>query len=97
MKAPQGVAAFEQRYGFLAKPAQVRFRLLDPCLYIHGLSDLQIPADEFATLDPPGVEQVFITENDINGLAFPGAEKINGHFRPRLWIGAPDQVRLAVR
>lgn len=74
-ESAKGVAAFEQRYGFLAKPAQVRFRLLDPCVYIHGLSDLQVPAEEFATLDPPGVEQVFITENDINGLAFPGLKR----------------------
>jgi len=70
-----GAAGFEQRYGFLAKPARIRLRLLDPNLYIHGLSDLQVPADEFATLDPPGVERVFITENEVNGLAFPGLEK----------------------
>jgi hypothetical protein len=66
-----GAAGFEQRYGFLAKPAQIRFRLLDPDLFIAGLSDLQIPADDFARFDPPGVERIFITENDINGLAFP--------------------------
>ena len=71
----KGAAAFEQRYGFLAKPAQIRFRLLDGDLHIHGLSDLQVPADEFATLDQAGVEQVFITENDINGLAFPDITK----------------------
>ena len=70
-----GVGAFEQRYGFLAKPAQIRFRLLDPDLYIHGLSDLQVPADEFASLDQARVAQVFITENDINGLAFPPLAK----------------------
>ncbi len=70
-----GVAGFEQRYGFLSKPTQIRFRLLDPDLTIAGLADLQIPADDFARLDPPGVERVFITENDINGLAFPGVKK----------------------
>ena len=69
-----GVAGFEQRYGFLAKPAQIRFRLLDPDLFIAGLSDLQIPADDFARLDPPGVERIFIIENDINGLAFPAVK-----------------------
>lgn len=71
----RGVAGFEQRYGFLSKPAQIRFRLLDPDLFIAGLSDLQIPADDFARLDPPRVERVFITENDINGLAFPALKK----------------------
>lgn len=70
-----GVAGFEQRYGFLPKPARIRFRLLDPDLFIHGLSDLKIPADDFAALDPPGVQRVFITENEINGLAFPRQEK----------------------
>ena len=70
-----GVAGFEQRYGFLSKPAQIRFRLLDPDLTISGLSDLQIPANDFARLYPPGVEWVFITENDINGLAFPAVKK----------------------
>jgi hypothetical protein len=65
-----GGAGFEQRYGFRAKPVQVRFRLLDPELYLNGLADLQIPVDDFARLRPP-VNRVFITENLINGLAFP--------------------------
>ncbi|RJQ63106.1 MAG: hypothetical protein C4530_03910 [Desulfobacteraceae bacterium] len=69
------VSAFEQRYGFLAKPARIRFRLLDSRLCIQALSDLEIPADDFAALDPSGVERVFITENDINGLSFPDLEK----------------------
>lgn len=66
----KGVAGFEKRYGFLSKPVQIRFRLLDPCLYIQGLSDLEIPADAFAEVNLE-VRHVFITENDINGLAFP--------------------------
>jgi hypothetical protein len=66
----RGVAGFESRYGFRAKPAQIRFRLLDPELYLHGLGDLQVPVADFARLDLP-IERVFITENDINGLAFP--------------------------
>jgi hypothetical protein len=70
-----GASAFEQRYGFTAKPAQVRFRLLDERLAIGGLSDLQIPADDFARLDPAGLQRVYITENDVNGLAFPALEK----------------------
>jgi hypothetical protein len=66
----RGISGFEQRYGFRAKPPQIRFRLLDPALYLQDLGDLQIPAEDFARLTLP-VEQVFITENDINGLAFP--------------------------
>ncbi|MBU0674029.1 MAG: hypothetical protein KJ950_05245 [Proteobacteria bacterium] len=65
-----GGTGFEQRYGFQAKPIQIRFRLLDPDLSISGLSDLQIPVADFAKLQLP-VKQIFITENLINGLAFP--------------------------
>ncbi len=66
--------AFERRYGFKEKPALIRFRLLDPDLYLKGLSDLAIPAEQFARLHLP-VQQVFIMENEINGLAFPGRKK----------------------
>ncbi len=66
----KGAAGFEQRYGFTAKPVPIRFRLLDEKLYIQGLADLQIPVRDFAGLNLP-VERVFITENMINGLAFP--------------------------
>jgi hypothetical protein len=61
---------FEQRYGLTSKPVQIRFRILDERLAIQGLTDLAVPAREFAGLDLP-VERVFITENEINGLAFP--------------------------
>ncbi|WP_426991764.1 Wadjet anti-phage system protein JetD domain-containing protein [Methylomonas sp. CM2] len=68
--AQTGVTGFEARYGFLAKPATIRFRLLDSRLHIAGLSDLTVTAGEFATLNLQ-VKRVFVTENDINGLAFP--------------------------
>lgn len=61
---------FEGRYGLLSKPPLVRFRILDQRHRIGGLSDLSVPASDFAQLAPP-VRRVFITENDINGLAFP--------------------------
>jgi hypothetical protein len=61
---------FEPRFGLASKPSQVRFRILDGRLAIQGLTDLAVPAREFASLDLP-VERVFITENEINGLAFP--------------------------
>ena len=61
---------FESRYGLLAKLPLVRLRVLDPCHRIGGLLDVATPAPEFAELDLP-VRRVFITENEINGLAFP--------------------------
>lgn len=65
-----GVGGFERRYGFLAKPQLIRFRLLDSGLAIAGLTDLSVTVDEFAKLNLP-VTRVFVTENDVNGLAFP--------------------------
>lgn len=65
-----GARQFEARYGLLSKPALIRFRLLDAHHHIGGLSDLSIPVAQFATLRTT-VKRVFITENEINGLAFP--------------------------
>jgi hypothetical protein len=61
---------FEARYGLLGKPALIRFRILDPARTIGGMSDLSIPVTQFAALKLD-LERVFITENEINGLAFP--------------------------
>jgi len=66
--ASTGMAGFELRYGFRAKPAMIRFRLLDGALC--GLTDLAVSADEFARLALP-CSRVFMTENEINYLAFP--------------------------
>lgn len=63
-------ADFERRFGLRTKPPRVHFRLLDSRLHVQGLSDLSVTAEEFAGLSPP-VERVFITENEVNGLAFP--------------------------
>jgi hypothetical protein len=65
-----GSRNFEQRYGLVSKPSQIRFRILDRRFSIQGLTDLVVPSSEFATLDLP-VERVFITENEINGLTLP--------------------------
>ena len=65
--------SFERRYGLRSKPAIVRFRVLDPRLAICGLTDLAVPAQEFAALRIPAA-RVFITENEINGLCFPQME-----------------------
>lgn len=68
-----GGARFLRRYGFREKPERVRFRFLDPeKAPMSGKlgRDMQIDADAFAELCPE-VSQVFITENEINFLAFP--------------------------
>ncbi len=66
----RGESGFEQRYGFRPKPVLIRFRLLGGQKALQGLSDLTVPGHEFARLTLP-VSRVFITENEINFLAFP--------------------------
>jgi hypothetical protein len=65
-----GARQFEQRYGLLGKPPMVRFRLLDASLYIGGLHDLTVPLAQFIALAPLAA-RVYVTENEINMLAFP--------------------------
>jgi hypothetical protein len=78
-----GVAQFCQRYGFRDKPLRIRFRSLDPAWRVfadvHEESqitqnsleqDVQVNQAAFAALmfKP---KRVFITENEVNFLAFP--------------------------
>lgn len=68
-----GATQFAARYGFLDKPSRIRFRLLDPDLHlIDGTqyADISLDAKNFAQLQLP-IQHVFITENEINFLAFP--------------------------
>lgn len=68
-----GVTGFAQRYGFRDKPVRVRFRVLDPevqLLPLQGQVEYALDAASFAQLDPP-LARVFITENEVNFLAFP--------------------------
>lgn len=65
--AVSGTAQFAGRYGFLDKPLRVRFRWLDPQA---GDGDTMVTQARFAQLNP-AVSRVFITENEINFLAFP--------------------------
>ncbi len=68
-----GVAHFARRYGFLDKPVRVRLRLLDPALCPWpdgGTPDLTVDRDHLARM-PLAPRTVFITENEINFLAFP--------------------------
>ncbi|SDB42256.1 hypothetical protein SAMN05660653_02013 [Desulfonatronum thiosulfatophilum] len=72
-----GVNGFVQRYGFRTKTLSVRFRVLDPNVALlpsvpprKGDQDLTLAHEDFACLDPP-LQRIFITENEINFLAFP--------------------------
>ncbi len=65
-----GVRNFSRRYGLREEPPLIRFRILDPALAISTLTDLSVPPEQFGRLQLP-VKRVFITENKINGLAFP--------------------------
>ncbi len=61
---------FNQRCGLRNKPSAIRFRVLDSRIALAGLCDLTIPANDFAALNI-AARHVFITENEVNGLAFP--------------------------
>jgi hypothetical protein len=70
-----GTSQFAARYGFLDKPVRIRFRSLDerlPFLLGSNLPDITLDANSFAKLVAP-IRHVFITENEINFLAFPPA------------------------
>ena len=76
-----GAASFTQRYGFLDKPERIRLRVLDPaCSPLQGTEapdltlDITLDGASFANLQL-AVEQVFITENETNFLAFPRLAK----------------------
>jgi hypothetical protein len=70
-----GVSGFARRYGFRDKPQRIRLRVLDPAHALlpgAGDADIALDAKSFARLAPT-VSRVFITENEINFLAFPRA------------------------
>ena len=88
--------SFDRRFGLLEKPAMVRFRFLDESQYLHGLSDLAARVDELARLDPP-VDEVIVTENEVNALALPPRARTlvifgQGYANERLselrWLGS---------
>ena len=69
----RGQAGFARRYGFRDKPSRVRLRALDPdASPLSGLvdHDFTLTATDFAKLRPTAA-RIFITENEINFLAFP--------------------------
>jgi len=69
----RGAGQFAARYGFRDKPLRVRLRFLDPqhTAWVPGTdADYTVSAPAFVRLDP-SVQRVFITENEVNFLAFP--------------------------
>lgn len=63
---------FERRYGFSYDEAIIRYRILDDAILAGSLyRDISIPLSEFSEYDIPGCHTVFVTENKVNGLAFP--------------------------
>jgi len=71
--AKTGASQFAGRYGLRDKPTRIRLRVLDPALaLLPGIAcpDIALDADSFGRLRFP-VRRVFITENEINFLAFP--------------------------
>jgi hypothetical protein len=72
-----GAAQFARRYGFRDKPLRVRLRFLDtqhPTWVSGADADYTVSQEAFARL-APAVRRVFITENEINFLAFPAAAR----------------------
>ncbi len=68
-----GASQFAKRYGFYDKPLRIRFRILDPHITLlpgDQMQDITLDAASFARLDCTA-SRVFITENEINFLAFP--------------------------
>lgn len=68
-----GVGEFARRYGFRDKPMRIRFRMLDAArepLDAGHQQDITLDAQSFARLGPK-VSRVFMTENEVNFLAFP--------------------------
>ena len=74
--AASGSARFARRFGFRDKPVRVRLRFLDPDhpAWIPGTdADYTVSHEAFARL-ASAARRVFVTENEINFLAFPPAE-----------------------
>lgn len=64
----RGAAQFAERYGFRSRPRLVRFRPLGSATA--GPRDITWTVDDWARWNEPP-RRVFITENEVNFLAFP--------------------------
>lgn len=90
-----GASQFARRYGFRERPQRVRLRILDRRHGLlpggHGL-DVTLDAASFAAL-APAVSRVFVTENEINFLAFPEAPDSLIVFGAGYGFAALDEAR----
>ncbi|MGE0490101.1 MAG: DUF3322 domain-containing protein [Vulcanimicrobiota bacterium] len=81
---------FEQRFGFRRRPPRVRLRFLGQGFA--GLTDLTLTVEELSAFEP-GVSQVFVTENEVNFLAFPDLADslvlLGGGYAVELFSGLP--------
>lgn len=82
-------AHFAERYGFLARPRLVRYRHLDP--HHPGPHDVTWRQDDWARRSPE-VERVFVTENEVNFLAFPAVPRALVVFGAGYGFDGWDQV-----
>ena len=72
-----GVNGFNRRYGFRDKPERLRCRFLDPLaapMPLLATADFSLDTASLAELNP-AVDRVFITENEVNFLAFPAVDR----------------------
>lgn len=75
-----GLEGFVMRQGFKRKPMFIRFRMLDPELSLTRAGvdeDITLRVDALANMEEffAPIKTVFVTENEINFLAFPMREK----------------------
>jgi len=61
---------FERRFGLRYDQPFIRLRILDDGLAVAGMTDLGLPLTDLAGRNF-GAATVFVTENKVNGLAFP--------------------------
>ncbi len=71
-----GAGDFARRFGFLAKPAYTRFRILDTSVssFPSGVTELTLRTDELARAEL-AARTVFIVENETSYLAFPATAR----------------------
>jgi hypothetical protein len=69
----RGAQRFEGRFGLLTAPTLVRIRFLGPGQSLAGFTEVSVPVAQLAR-SPLSCTNVYVTDNDINALAFPARE-----------------------
>ncbi|MDZ7844390.1 MAG: DUF3322 domain-containing protein [Anaerolineales bacterium] len=89
-----GSRGFNRRYGLASEPPLIRFRILDPALALHGLTDLSVPPDQFAAPRPARRARLHHGKPH-QWPRLPRMRAQHRHLRPRLRPRPPDRHRLA--